>query len=296
MTIHYEKLPSLTTLYFKAAIARKPGLKRNESIPRLSATIKGLVFDPAPLGAYRESCGFGLEAFLPLPAPHILAAPIHTALLAHKDFPLKAMGLIHARNTIVQHRPIPSQMPLDLHIETGDTRWVKKGCEFDILSTASINGETVWEEVTVVFARGPKDPAPVNESRPHADTIQDVPDPVRPDRDENWKLAGNLGRRYASVSGDRNPIHLWPITAKLFGFKKPIIHGMWTLARSMAAMENEVGDARARLEIRFKRPIFLPGEVRFLSNQRTNGRDFSLEKPDREKTYLSGSLILGDSA
>ena len=26
----------------------------------------------------------------------------------------------------------------------------------------------------------------------------------------SWKLPGDLGRRYAAVSGDHNPIHLYP--------------------------------------------------------------------------------------
>jgi acyl dehydratase len=296
MTIRYTKLPSLTSLYLKAALARKPGLKRDATLPKLSAAIDGITFDEKALDAYRTSCAFAPGDTLPLPAPHILAAPIHTALLAHKDFPLKAMGLIHARNTIIQHRPISANTPLDLYVGVGETRWVKKGCEFDILTTVKAEGEKVWEEITVVFARGPKDPNATTENPIASETVQGVPDPPIPDLDETWSLAGDLGRKYASVSGDKNPIHLWPLTAKLFGFKRPIIHGMWTLARSMAAMADEVGDEKARMEIRFKRPVFLPSEVRYLSTKRINGQAFSLETPDREKTYLSGSLIIGAGA
>src|SRR6266487_1403229 len=46
-----------------------------------------------------------------------------------------------------------------------------------------------------------------------------------------WELPADLGRRYAAVSGDRNPIHLYRLTAWLFGFRRPIAHGMWAAAR-----------------------------------------------------------------
>jgi acyl dehydratase len=75
-----------------------------------------------------------------------------------------------------------------------------------------------------------------------------------------WKLPGDLGRRYASVSGDSNPILLYPLTAKAFGFDRPIAHGMWTKARCLAALR--LPDAFT-VSVRFKKPIFLPGTVRF---------------------------------
>ena len=61
-----------------------------------------------------------------------------------------------------------------------------------------------------------------------------------------WRLPGDLGRRYAAVSGDRNPIHLYPLTAKALGFPRQIAHGMWSLARCVAALENRLPDAVTR--------------------------------------------------
>ncbi len=53
-------------------------------------------------------------------------------------------------------------------------------------------------------------------------------------------------------------------TAKPLGFPKAIAHGMWTKARALAALEGDTPDA-ARAEVRFKRPILLPGRVSFAS-------------------------------
>ncbi len=81
-----------------------------------------------------------------------------------------------------------------------------------------------------------------------------------------WKLGGDLGRRYAAVSGDRNPIHLHALTAKAFGFPRAIAHGMWTKARALAALEGTLPDAYT-VDVSFRRPILLPGTVEFASEQ-----------------------------
>lgn len=52
-------------------------------------------------------------------------------------------------------------------------------------------------------------------------------------------LSKSLGLSYAKVSGDFNPHHLWPFTAKLLGYKKPIAHGMWTLSKAIAIVCEE---------------------------------------------------------
>ena len=64
------------------------------------------------------------------------------------------------------------------------------------------------------------------------------------------------------MSGDLNPIHMHPLTARLFGFKSAIAHGMWTKARCLAALEASLPDAFT-VEVAFKKPILLPGKVQF---------------------------------
>ncbi|MEU6349804.1 MaoC/PaaZ C-terminal domain-containing protein [Streptomyces sp. NPDC047072] len=78
-----------------------------------------------------------------------------------------------------------------------------------------------------------------------------------------WRLAGDIGRRYAAASGDRNPIHLYPLTARLFGFPRAIAHGMWTVARCLAAH----GTPEAALvRAEFKAPVLLPGTVTYAAD------------------------------
>ena len=51
------------------------------------------------------------------------------------------------------------------------------------------------------------------------------------------RIKENTGRSYAASSGDYNPWHLYGATAKLFGFRKAIAHGMWSLSKSLALLQ-----------------------------------------------------------
>ena len=106
----------------------------------------------------------------------------------------------------------------------------------------------------------------------------------------DWRLPADLGRRYGAVSGDRNPIHLYAATAKAFGFKRQIAHGMWTKARSIAAVENRLPDA-VKVEVAFKTPVFLPGTVRFTSRTTGTGLGFGLANPKSGAPHLTGRAV-----
>jgi acyl dehydratase len=98
-----------------------------------------------------------------------------------------------------------------------------------------------------------------------------------------------MGRRYAEVSGDRNPIHMRRLTARLFGFPRPIAHGMWAKARCLAALESLLPD-RFTAEVRFKLPVLIPGKVSFASWPAGGGRDLALHDGKNEKPHLAGEL------
>jgi acyl dehydratase len=98
-------------------------------------------------------------------------------------------------------------------------------------------------------------------------------------------VPGDIGRRYAGVSGDRNPIHLHALTARAFGFPSAIAHGMWTLARSLATLDGRLGE-RHNSEVEFRAPLRIPGRARL----RLAGEDgtwrAALESPDGEHRHL----------
>jgi acyl dehydratase len=104
-----------------------------------------------------------------------------------------------------------------------------------------------------------------------------------------WRVPGDTGRRYAAVSGDRNPIHLHGVPAKLLGQKGAIAHGMWSKARCLAALESQLPDAYA-VEVAFKLPILLPAEVAFATWTDDAERRFALHDARSGKPHLEGGI------
>lgn len=102
-----------------------------------------------------------------------------------------------------------------------------------------------------------------------------------------WRLGGDLGRRYAAVSGDRNPIHMHSLTAKPLGFPGAIAHGMWTKARCLAALESRLPDAFAA-EVRFRRPIVLPARVEFAATAEGEEIGFAVQDARKRTPHLEG--------
>jgi acyl dehydratase len=118
-----------------------------------------------------------------------------------------------------------------------------------------VGDELVWEESSTILRRGGgSDDAPAPDRELAA--AGDLP------ASATWKLPSDLGRRYGSVSGDLNPIHVHSLTARLFGFPSAIAHGMWTKARCLAALDVRLPDAFT-VEVAFRKPILLPATVQF---------------------------------
>lgn len=238
------------------------------------------------LAAYRQVCGFSADGHLPITYPHMHAFPLHMALILGDGFPFPAMGLVHVRNRITQFRPIGEREQLNIKCYTGNLTQVEKGYEFSIFTVVSTAGERVWQSESVNFHRGG---GHGEKKSPDAQRDKQTTAPA-PDLIEEWEVPGDTGRRYASVSGDRNPIHLYPLTAKAFGFKRQIAHGMWSKARCLAALQPELPEQAFTVDVRFKLPMFIPAKVKFARTRQNDGLDFQLLAADGVKPHLSGEV------
>jgi acyl dehydratase len=162
-----------------------------------------------------------------------------------------------------------------------------------LVSEARVNGELVWEERSTMLRRGgggsnADRAGGVGETisaAPPAESSSPATGPARSNAGSQWKLPGDLGRRYGSVSGDRNPIHIHALTARAFGFKQAIAHGMWTKARALAALE-PLPDAYT-VDVQFKKPIFLPSRVTFAAD---DGRFAVRSAKHPDTIHLEGTV------
>lgn len=279
-----EPVPTRTQLLLGGVRSlRKPKPEGAPQLPKERWVRSAVELIGPDIAAYGRACGFRREQGVPLSYPHVLAFPLHLLLLTDRRFPYPASGMVHLANHIRQHQRLEEGQALRL--EVYGERWVShpKGQALSIATRAYSHGALVWESDSLYLRRGVE--APVGE--PWAGTL-----PVAGDdwvRTQRWILPADLGRRFADVSGDFNPIHTSLIGARLFGFRRAIAHGMWTLGRALAAQQPPGGLGVAQVQCDFKLPIFLPGQVT-LWNPPSEGsrRDFEVRNAAGDKPHMRG--------
>ncbi|HEX5087298.1 MAG TPA: MaoC/PaaZ C-terminal domain-containing protein [Nocardioides sp.] len=268
----------------RAALPSVPVVNQLPGIRKTSGAFTGMSRSGEPVAierghvdAFAEVCGFPVKDTVPLPYPHLLAFPLQMEIMSDPGFPAPAIGTVHLANSITTRRPIAVGEAVAVTTSVGPAQPHPKGTTYQFLTVVTVGGEEVWEETSTYLRRGKGDPSASS-------------GPVFPDAEPHgvvWKLPGDLGRRYAAVSGDHNPIHLYPLTAKALGFPRQIAHGMWTMARCVAALENRLPDS-VRVDVAFKKPVLLPGSVAFGSTPVDGGYAFSLTSPKDGTPHLSG--------
>jgi acyl dehydratase len=256
--------PYLHRLYVKAATRRK-----------ITGTVlpdTGLHcwvdIDPKRLTAYRLVCGFADNGLLPPTYPHIMAFALQMQLLTAKEFPFPLLGLIHLSNRIRILRPMGGVHRVRVGVKVQNLQPHAKGATFELVTTLDDQLGPLWEAESQMLCRGVKlEGEPVEQAFASSLALSEV---------AHWKAPADIGRRYAKVSGDYNPIHLSAISAKLFGFPCAIAHGLWNKARTLAALDDHLPTANVDIAVQFRKPVRLPGEVTLMSSAAGSSGDFEL--------------------
>ncbi|NUL45084.1 hypothetical protein F7P69_07735 [Cellulosimicrobium funkei] len=210
---------------------------------------------------------------LPSVLVHIASFPAAMELMADPEFPLPLLGMVHLHNRVVHHAPVPAGTPLEVAASATRLSPHQSGTTVDLVVTvhgpergdrpsgSPNNGPTsdegdlrlLWEGTSTYLAAGVHLPG-------HERPAKAVRAPfTAPQLTAQWRLPASTGREYAALSGDFNPIHLNPMTAKLLGQKGMIAHGMYLAGRMLAGREPE--GAGHEWEISFATPVLLPGTV-----------------------------------
>lgn len=254
------------------------------------------VLRAAEIAPYAEICGFEDGAQVPITYPHMLAFPLHTRIMMRDAFPFPMMGAIHLENSIEALAPLAPDDRLAIEARVSGLFRHVAGQAVEILSIARRDGEIVWESRSLYLFRGAGKPVG------GAFRSRLVPGAAEGGLQERtrWNLPASIGRRYAMVSGDWNPIHLSRVTARLFGQRKSIAHGMWMKARSVAAITASplvvpllASHRIASVTVAFRTPAFLPGAAALFQGVRA-GRDNHFEVRDAQspRRLLRGHLRL----
>lgn len=273
-TLARAALPAVPGLNLLPGVRKAP----SDGFGGLTWDRPGAVVERSHAEQYAAVCGFPRRDVVPVTYPHMLAFPLHMAIMSDPAFPWAALGMVHVENTITAHRDVAVGEHLDVRASVGAARPHAKGVLLDFDTTVRAAGETVWESRSTYLRRG--------------STVDGVPAPGlviphQPIGGTQWRLPADLGRTYAGVSGDANPIHLYPLTARALGFRRQIAHGMWTLARSVAAIENRLPEA-VTIEAVFRKPVFLPSTVAYAARRDEDTWTFALTDPRDDSPHLVG--------
>ncbi len=277
--VELAQLPGVPAALWRATVTRNRA-PAHEGLPDLEVIVRGVGTPVERLARYDRLCGFALRDQVPASWVHVLSFPLQAWLMARRDFPFPLAGLLHVANRMSLERPVPVTAVLDLRVHAADPRPHRKGVVFDLVAEASLAGDTVWRGVSTYLSTARTlggDPEPV----PHLPMPSGAPS-------QQWRLPADLGRRYAAVSGDTNPIHLHPLTARPFGLARPIIHGMWTHARALAAMGGALPE-RYGVRVQFAAPLRLPGRVGFIATPHAATTRFAVVGLDG-RPHLVGDL------
>jgi acyl dehydratase len=288
VSLHFSSAPAIAPAYLKILLARKPAFA-TDTVPRIEAVLDRFAVDRRHLARYRRVCGDRDSAELPITYPHVLATPVHLAMIACEAFPVSLLGVVHTRNRIVQHRPLHVDDTGRIHAWLEGHRETARGQEFDLQTEVRAGDETVWAETSTFLARRP-DRSKAPRTREAGLPILDVP-PRQDVTTSTFIVSPGVGRQYARVSGDFNPIHIADIAARFFGFKRAIAHGMWSLARCAAEIGGPAFSRPCTLDVAFKRPIAFCARIVLESWMADRRVGFSLRDSQADRGHLLGSVI-----
>ena len=283
--------PGMKTLYPKAALGsieaplrRLPVLGSlvggggDGNLPDTELVLPEVEIEREHLTEYQRVCGYPFSDELPATYAHVVAFPLAMQIMTDRSFPFPVIGMVHIENRIEHIRPLRRQDWLTMRVRAEDLADHDKGTQFDIVAEASVGEEPVWRSRSTYLHRegGSEDGG---KKKDHSDEP--------PEHDAVWDVPGDIGRKFAAISGDRNPIHMHPVAARLFGMPGAIAHGMWLKARCLAALGERLPDAYT-VEVSFKAPLKIPARVDFASWPEEGGLGFAVHDEASGRPHLLG--------
>ncbi|MEC8228945.1 MAG: MaoC/PaaZ C-terminal domain-containing protein, partial [Pseudomonadota bacterium] len=187
----------------------------------------------------------------------VRSLPLQLKLISSPQSPFAMLGLVHISNRVTDYTQCRPDIPCELIVRFGQVFQHRRGYAFEVVVTATQRGKPVYAAVGTYLARTGHSATGLPAWEERDMTLPDDTSELTP-----IQASGGLIRHYARVSGDYNPIHLSQVTAKLFGFKRAIAHGMWTAARVISDLQASHQLNGQEIDIQFKRPLFLPGKAK----------------------------------
>ncbi|MBK7003879.1 MAG: acyl dehydratase [Burkholderiales bacterium] len=264
-----------------ASSTKRPGVVKK--LKPVTLVRPQVVLDAAHIARYNAICGFKAEQGVPLIYPQMLTFPLVMSFFGSEACPWPALGTVHLANRIAQKKSLRAGDTVRVEMQTGELFAHEKGQGFNLDLRILRDDEVVWSATQSLLRVGVKQKS----GEPYASAVTDDA-PLS--RQADFNAASDLGRRYGEVSGDRNPIHLTAVSAKLFGFRRAIAHGMWTKARALSCLLPAQQLEQASVAVDFKTPLFLPSRASLWSARKSDGALFEVRDAKGQRPHLRGQL------
>jgi acyl dehydratase len=253
------------------------------ALPEITYVRPHVVLEAEHIGSYAAVCGFAPAHGVPLTYPQLLTFPLVMQFFVSVDCPWPAMGTVHLANTIRQHDCLRPGDAVRVEMSTGRLFAHEKGQVFTLDLRILRDGQLVWQGTQTLLRVGVTQP--IGEAYAGS-LVSELP----LSRQADLSVPGNIGRRYGRVSGDMNPIHLSTLSARLFGFRRAIAHGLWTKARALAALLPAAPVGQAAVAVEFKTPLLLPARASLWTTRSAGRAWFEVRDSSGQRPHLRGEL------
>lgn len=237
--------------------------------------------DLKKLEAFKKMFGYTSQ-YVPSTYWHTRFFGIRILLASDPKFPFPLPGMVHLTDTICQYHNILPTDVLWMECYLGDFLAHEKGTAFETITKLYREDVLVWEENTVNLYIGKSQ---MGEQEYNSYEFPEI----QASKETALFIPTNMGRKYARISGDFNPIHISVLGAKLFGFKKSLMHGWFSLNKILTENSNLMLD-RHELFVAFKKPLFLPGNVILKQQEGEKGIQFEVVNAKEGYPNLKGEI------
>ncbi len=265
----------------RAALGALPFVPRGDRLPD-RVCVDELVVDRANVAAYAAATGLRYGAHVPLTYPFVLSFPSVMSLLTGFDFPFHAVGAVHVENHITAYRPIAVTDTVGVRVRAENLREHRRGLLVDLVSDVAVGNEPAWHQVATFLHQ--QRTSLSDEPQPESAPARKLPSP-----NGILRITPGQIRRYAAISGDRNPIHTSSVGAKLFGFPTAIAHGMFSAAAVLANVEGRLPEA-VRYSVKFGKPVVLPASAGLYIDRVAGGWDIALRNMTKGYPHLTATV------
>jgi len=270
-------------------------LSSQRVLPSRRVEVSEQTVDIEQWAQYARVCGMSVGTVLPGTFLHVMSFGAQMSVMGAPDFPFPMVGMVHIHNEMQMLAPVGPQDRLTVSAWADSVRPHRHGATVDLHACAQTGSDVAWWGRSTYLVRGvalregavgsaeePASPARRLDAEEEVDVATLAPW-------AQWSLPADVGRRYASASGDVNPIHLHPLAARALGFPRTIVHGMWTHARVLAALQGRL-PVRHAVAVSFRKPVLLPSTVAFRARRTAEGYRFAVTGRDGERNHLVGSV------